>query len=263
LGVELKNRIFIAYNFEITPSASLLSALGTQHEFMMAYRFGKDDKKEKELLTMREEIEKLKENDRMLSERIDKTNTILDTLASNTKRIEEDNKKMNDKLNEVEKAANNGNEATEELKKKMKEQEDLIEAQQEAIDKNTKDIEELREAIKKQPMKYKKIGEIAFSNNSAELSAVEKSKLDAIKPMIIANPEATIYLYGNASTDGDPNKNMELSAKRCISVRKYLIGLGISHEKLIVLPMGHENTKSGTNAVNSSDRRVDIMLSEK
>jgi type IX secretion system PorP/SprF family membrane protein len=263
LGVELKNRIFIAYNFEITPSASLLSALGTQHEFMMAYRFGKDDKKEKELLTMREEIEKLKENDRILSERIDKTNTILDTLASNTKRIEEDNKKMNDKLNEVEKAANSGNQASEELKKKMQEQEDLIKAQQNAIDKNTKDIEELREAIKSQPMKYKKMGEIGFGIGSSELSAVEKSKLDALRPSLSANPNATIYLYGNASTDGDQNRNMELSSKRCIAVRKYLIEKGVPQDKLIVLPMGHENTKSGTTAVNPSDRRVDIMLSEK
>jgi len=263
LGVELKNRIFIAYNFEITPSASLLSALGTQHEFMMAYRFGKDDKKEKELLTMREEIEKLKENDRLLSERIDKTNTLIDTLANNTKRIEEDNKKMNEKINDVEKSINNGNQANDELRKKLQDQVDLLEAQQEAIEKNTKDIEELREAIKNQPMKYKKMGEIGFGLNSADLNAVEKSKLDALKPSLSANPNATIYLYGNASTDGDPNKNMELSSKRCVTVRKYLIQIGVPHEKIIVLPMGHENTKSGTTAVNSNDRRVDIMLSEK
>jgi outer membrane protein OmpA-like peptidoglycan-associated protein len=188
---------------------------------------------------------------------------VLDTLVSNTKRIEEDNKKMNDKLNEVEKAANSGNQASEELKKKMQEQEDLIKAQQNAIDKNTKDIEELREAIKSQPMKYKKMGEIGFGIGSSELSAVEKSKLDALRPSLSANPNATIYLYGNASTDGDQNRNMELSSKRCIAVRKYLIEKGVPQDKLIVLPMGQENTKSGTTAVNPSDRRVDIMLSEK
>lgn len=263
LGVELKKRIFVAYNFEVTPSANLISALGTQHEFMMAYRFGKDDKKAKEMLTMREEIEKLKENDRLLSDRIDRTNTVLDTLVNNTRRIEDDNKKMSDKLNEVEKAANSGNEANEALRKRMQDQEDLLKAQQEAIEKNRRDIEELREAIKKQPMKYKKMGEINFGNNSADLSAAEKSKLDALKASLTANPNATVYLYGNASTDGDPNKNMELSAKRCISVRKHLIALGVPHDKIIVLPMGHENTTTGTNAVNSADRRVDVMLSEK
>jgi len=42
-----------------------------------------------------------------------------------------------------------------------------------------------------------------------------------------------------------------------------LIEKGVPQDKLIVLPMGHENTKSGTTAVNPSDRRVDIMLSEK
>ncbi len=270
VGVELKQRIFVAYNFEVTPSAKLLSALGTQHEFMMAYRFGKDDKKEKEMLLMREEIEKLKENDRLLTEKIDRTNTKLDTISSRTNtleektnRLEEDSKKIGDKLNDVEKSANKGTQESEALRKKLQEQDDLLEAQQEAINKNTKDIEELREAIKKQPMKYKKMGEISFGNNSADLSAAEISKLDALKASLTATPNATIYLYGNASTDGDPNKNMELSAKRCIAVRKHLISLGVSHEKIMVLPMGHENTTTGTAHVNSADRRVDIMLSEK
>jgi type IX secretion system PorP/SprF family membrane protein len=263
LGVELKNSVFIAYNFEITPSANLLSALGTQHEFMMAYRFGKNDKKDKEMLSMREEIEKLKENDRLLMDRMDKTNSVLDTLLINNKRIEDDNKKMNDKLNDVEKTIKDGNQANDAVRKKMQDQQDLLDAQQKAIDKNTRDIEELREAIKKEPMKYKKMGEIAFGNNAADLSAIEKSKLDALKPSLNTNSDAVIYLYGNASTDGDANKNLELSAKRCIAVRKYLIGLGISQDKIIVLPMGQENTKSGNTAVNASDRRVDIILSGK
>jgi type IX secretion system PorP/SprF family membrane protein len=256
LGVELKQRIFVAYNFEITPSANLISALGTQHEFMMSYRFGKDDKKQKEMQTMREEIEKLKENDRLLSEKIDQTNTKLDTFTSKTNSIEDD---INDRLEKVEKNANEGNAA---LTKKMQDQQDMMNAQQQAINKNTKDIDELRDAIKKQPMKYKKMGEINFGNNSADLSAAEKSKLDALKSALTATPSASIYLYGNASTDGDPNKNLELSAKRCIAVRKHLVGLGVPSEKIIVLPMGQENTVSGTNAVSTADRKVDIMLAE-
>jgi len=262
LGIELKQRVFIGYNFEITPNANLLSALGTQHEFMMSYRFGKDEKREKEMLSMRQEIDKLKENDKLLSDKIDKTNSGLDSLAANTKRIEDANKQMNDKLNEVDKKANTGNQASDELRKKMQEQQDLLKSQQDAINKNTKDIEELRQAIKNQPMKYKKMGDVNFGNASSELSAVEKSKLDALKTSLNATPNATIYLYGNASTDGDMTANMKLSADRCVAVRKYLVGLGVSGEKIIVLPMGQSNTVSGTNAVNGVDRRVDVILTE-
>ena len=106
------------------------------------------------------------------------------------------------------------------------------------------------------------MGEIQFGMGSADLTAVEKSKLDALKASLTANPNATIYLYGNASTDGDPHHNLELSAKRCIAVRKHLVSLGISGEKIMVLPMGQENTATGTTAVNPVDRRVDIMVAE-
>ena len=262
LGVELKKRIFFAYTFEMAADATLNSALGTQHEFMIAYRFGKDDAKEKEMVELRHEIELLKEKDRTLEERINETNRSIDTLVERTNKIEESNNTINEKVNTLENSANNNNQQTEEMRKQMQEQKDLLEAQQDAINQNRKAIDELREAIKKSPAKYKKMGEIQFGMGSADLTAVEKSKLDALKASLTANPNATIYLYGNASTDGDPNHNLELSAKRCIAVRKHLVSLGISGEKIMVLPMGQENTATGTTAVNPVDRRVDIMVAE-
>lgn len=262
LGVELKKRIFFAYTLEMNADATLNNALGAQHEFMVAYRFGKDEAKEKEMVDMRHEIEKLKETDRMLEDKIAATNRSIDTLNQKTDEMGKANSNMNDKIANLENTASANNQVNEELRKKMQDQQDLINAQQAAIDQNRKAIEELREAIKKQPGKYKKMGEIQFTMASADLTATEKSKLDALKPALAGKPNATIYLYGNASTDGDPNKNLELSAKRCIAVRKYLVGLGIPGDKIIVLPMGQENTATGTTAVNPVDRRVDIMVAE-
>lgn len=255
LGVQLKERIFFAYTFEMGADAALNNALGTQHEVMIAYRFKKKD--DGEMMSMKHEIEMLKEKDRSLEEKIDETNKRVDTLSQNSD-------KMADQIAELEKTTADLKEngaVSKELQDKLDAHDALLKAQQDAINKNRKDIDELRDLIKKQPLKYKNLGTINFGNASADLSAGEKSKLDALKGALEGKPDATIYLYGNASTDGDPNQNLLLSSKRCIAVRKYLVGLGLPANQIILLPMGQENTQSGTTDVNASDRRVDIMLS--
>lgn len=256
LGVQLKERIFFAYTFEMGADATLNNALGTQHEVMIAYRFKKKD--DGEIVNMRHEIEKLKEKDLFLEEKIVETNKRVDTLVQNSEA-------MAGQIADLEKTTADLKEngaMSKELKDKLAEHDALLQAQQEAITKNREDIDELRELVKKQPLKYKNLGTINFANASANLNAGEKSKLDALKDALKGKPDATIYLYGNASTDGDPNDNLMLSSKRCIAVRKYMVELGMSGDQIILLPMGQENTQEGTDQVNPNDRRVDIMLSE-
>ena len=246
VGVELNKRIFIAYNFEITPSAYLLSSLGTQHEFMMSCRFGKND----EFITMKKQLAELIETNKMMLSKID----------SNSNNVKKATDRLNKKLSELETTTKQANE---DLKKTITDQTTQMKLQQDSIGKHRKEIEELREEIKKKPLKYKKMGEINFSNASSELSAIEKSKIDAFSAELKNMPNSMIYLYGNASTDGNAAQNMDLSSKRCIAVRKYLIEKGVSADKITVLPMGQENTLSGTTAVSASDRRVDVVVMEK
>ena len=246
VGVELSKRIFIAYNFEITPSAYLLSSLGTQHELMMSCRFGKNV-----------EVERMKNQ---LSQLIKENNLILEKIDSSNSELKKSTDKLNNKLSEMEKSSKQANE---DLKKTITDQTSQMKLQQDSIGRHRKEIEELREEIKKKPLKYKKMGEINFSNASSDLSAIEKSKIDAFSAELKNMPNSTIYLYGNASTDGNAVQNMDLSSKRCIAVRKYLIEKGVSADKITVLPMGQENTLSGTSAVSASDRRVDVVVMEK
>jgi type IX secretion system PorP/SprF family membrane protein len=273
LGVELKKKIFVGYTFEITPSASLINSLGTQHEVMISYRFGRDEEREKEMLSLKEELQQIRENDQLMSEKLDKTNKSIEEIKQKTQKLEENNNELNSKIDQVNNQINNklveidnkiqnNINSTEELKKSLKEQTEVLHAHQNAIDQNRKAIEELRAAIRNQPLKYKKMGDINFSIGSAEITSIEKAKFDALKEYLAKNPKSLVYLYGNASTDGDPHKNMELSSKRCIAVRKKLIEYGISSEKIMVLPMGQENTISGDKKVNASDRRVDIVVTE-
>lgn len=267
VGVELKQRIFLSYNFEFTPSAQQLNSLGTQHEFMISYRLGKDKQKEKEMIEMKSVLDKLQQNDKAIIEKLEKTEKgvreLNQKLSETNANFKSEIQRVDEKLKALEEEDQKLQKTDEELKNRINELQEMNNAQQTAINQHAKAIEELREAIKKQPMKYKKMGDVMFNIGASELSATEKSKLDAIKKLLDANPTHTVYLYGNASTDGDQTRNMELSSKRCISVRKYLVSLGMNGEKIIALPMGQENTSSGTAQVNPIDRRVDIMISEK
>ena len=149
------------------------------------------------------------------------------------------------------------------MQAQLKQQASLLADQQKVMAKNKKDIEELRQAIKEQPMMYDKVGSIYFKQGQAQLTGEEKAKLEALKQVFVEKPKAMLYLFGNASTDGDPAKNLQLSNERCIVVRKYLIKLGLDPMRIMVLPMGEDNSLEGDEQkINPNDRRVDLILSE-
>jgi type IX secretion system PorP/SprF family membrane protein len=44
-GVEINSRVLAAYTLDLGVEKNLNNSMGSQHEFMVAYRFGKDDSK--------------------------------------------------------------------------------------------------------------------------------------------------------------------------------------------------------------------------
>lgn len=218
--------------------ASLNNALGNQHEFMLAYRF-KERKQKNEKLES--EIEKMKSRELDMLQRMDQQGKGLDSLRQA----------------QAEAAAEKAG-----MQEQLKQQASLLTEQQRVMAKNKKDIEELRQAIKEQPMMYDKLGSIYFKQGQAQLTGEEKAKLEALKQVFANQPKAMLYLFGNASTDGDPAKNLKLSNERCIVVRKYLINLGLDPMRIMVLPMGEDNSLKGDDQMNPNDRRVDLILSE-
>ncbi|EJF54482.1 Bacteroidetes-specific putative membrane protein [Saprospira grandis DSM 2844] len=238
VGVNVQKQMFFAYSFEMGADASLNNALGNQHEFMLAYRF-KERKQKNEKLES--EIEKMKSRELDMLQRMDQQGKGLDSL------------RQAQAAAAAEKAG---------MQEQLKQQASLLTEQQKVMAKNKKDIEELRQAIKEQPMMYDKVGSIYFKQGQAQLTGEEKAKLEALKQVFADQPKAMLYLFGNASTDGDPAKNLKLSNERCIVVRKYLINLGLDPMRIMVLPMGEDNSLKGDDQINPNDRRVDLILSE-
>jgi len=237
-GVEINSRVLAAYTLDMGVEKALNSSMGTQHEFMVAYRFGKDDSK------VEAELEKLRKKDKEIQDAlIMKT----DSLSGAVEAQKEEAKKKQDVMQgEID--------ATE------KEADDL----RGKVLKNADEIERLKKMLEERKIKHKHIGEVFFDYNSDKLSDEIKTHLNTMKTMLESYPKGiTIYLYGNASVEGDAKENMELAIRRGSAVRQYLLQQGINAKKVYVIPMGEYNPMNADpKKQEKKDRRIDLMVSE-
>ncbi len=245
LGVQVKQNFLFAYSFSPNVGAAIQNSMGTQHEFMLAYRFGKNAR-----------VERLETNLDALQERNQNLELSLQTTQKRT-----------DSLTTV---IDQTNATIEKTNAQLKAQEDRLQRQNSEINENKSAIEELRKAIRNQPLQYKKVGEVYFDLGKTNLSETSKANLDAVyqalKTAKDSGSEIKVYLQGNASTDGDPQKNMQLSMRRAAQVRQYLLDKGLEPWLLTVVPLGEEDpSKGGTGNAKGdrADRRVDIIFTEK
>lgn len=245
IGLEVKRQFIFAYTFSPNIGAAIQNSMGTQHEFMLAYRFGKNAKVER----LQESVQALQEQNQALELSIKSTQQRTDSLFTVLERT----------TTTVEKNST-----------QLKTQGETLQRQGADIDKNKAAIEELRKAIKNQPLQYKKVGEVFFDVGSASLSATSKANLDAVQQALQqaknSGSEINVFIQGNASTDGDPQRNMELSMRRAAQVRQYLVGKGLDPSLIKVVPLGEEDPSKGATGSakgDVSDRRVDIIFTEK
>jgi type IX secretion system PorP/SprF family membrane protein len=256
LGVEIKKQFIFAYTFGIGVDGNLNANMGTQHEFMLAYRFGENPK-----------IKAMAVNLQALNEKNDTLQLL----------VEEESKKNQTHIDSLQTIINKNNQLLKKTTTIVKEQGKAIEQNSKEIKKhnsdikkNQQDIDELRKMMANQPLKYKKIGEVFFDNGKVSLDDASNANLDAVKQVLDAaktrGSEIKVYVKGNASTNGDAKKNMELSMRRAAAVRQYLVGKGLDGSDVTIIPMGEEDPTDGTKASSdgeSKDRRVDIIFTEK
>jgi type IX secretion system PorP/SprF family membrane protein len=250
LGVEIKRQFIFAYTFGIGVDGNLNASMGTQHEMMLAYRFGENPK----FKQMEDKMLKMEEENKALQMNIDENRKSVDSLQTI---IKETNTVIENNTNTIEKQGNS-----------IKENSDKIKENDASIKSNKDEIDELREMMKNQPLKYKKIGEVFFDNGSIKLGQTSEANLDAVQQALDAakarGSEVRVYIKGNASTNGDAKKNMALSMRRAAAVRQYLINKGLDGSSVTIIPMGEEDPTNGTKSGSESrDRRVDIIFTEK
>ena len=100
---------------------------------------------------------------------------------------------------------------------------------------------------------------IYFSTESYSLGSKDKTKLDGLAEAFLKVPGSSLALLGHTDPYGNADYNRKLSRKRCESVRKYLIELGINTLLLEIVEKG-ETDKVVQGRTYESGRRVEFEL---
>ena len=254
-GIELQRQIFLAYTFEFGINGGLSAAMGSQHELMVAYRFGQTFKNRSseeaaaaKLEALENRLEGLKANQLVEREaqqnRLDSLERVQKELSERIERQTETQKNMEQVIAEQQ-----------DLKQKLKDQENRLNAHEE-------ELAALRDKLEKNRYAFKKLGEVYFGEAKTQLDAESRAKLDALVQVYqrdYASRRPTIYLLGFGSKTGDAKVNERISTQRTLAVRQYLVSKGLAGDQLIIVPNGKTDSQK-TN--NTEDRRVDILISD-
>ena len=244
-GFEIAKKVHLIYTIDLGVGQDFSNSLGTQHEFMISYKFGT------ELSRLNQEIENLNNKAKVLEDELINKN---DSIRIETKKLKQEQQKKHEEHEQKQ----------EELKKRIDELNNNSNNYKETIITNNKEIERLKTEVQVKKITHKNIGQVYFDKGSDKLNEEIKAHLESMKNVLANYPKnITVYLYGNASVEGDAKLNMELAIRRGSAVRNQLIKLGLKPEKLIVIPMGEHNPMNGDpTKVDRRDRRIDIMVNE-
>ncbi|MGL1886912.1 MAG: OmpA family protein [Reichenbachiella sp.] len=73
---------------------------------------------------------------------------------------------------------------------------------------------------------------VLFKQGESELMEGSEKELDLVVEMMKYNPEITIFLSGHTDNQGKSSLNLQLSKDRVSTVEKYLLGQGVSTERI-------------------------------
>lgn len=108
----------------------------------------------------------------------------------------------------------------------------------------------------------KALKEIQFESGKDVLTVSSYSVLNDIVKLMDENPGYSLEIFGHADNQGPTEYNRELSDKRAAAVRNYLVGKGVSAERLIVVGKG-ESEPVATNETpegRALNRRVAFVV---
>lgn len=105
---------------------------------------------------------------------------------------------------------------------------------------------------------------IQFEFNSAVLRTSSYQSLDQAAAEMKKDKTVKFVLNGNASAEGTPEHNMELSVERANSVKLYLVNSGINGDNLSVKGYGESNpiADNSTEEGRIQNRRVEIKVNK-
>lgn len=109
-----------------------------------------------------------------------------------------------------------------------------------------------------------KANDINFAIGKATLTKVSKKELDKGAVILKENAQLKLFIDGHTSSTGTKKLNDKLSLNRANSVKSYLVGKGISSERLTATGFGSDKpiADNKTEAGRKANRRVEFRVQE-
>jgi peptidoglycan-associated lipoprotein len=101
---------------------------------------------------------------------------------------------------------------------------------------------------------------IYFQFDSSTIPGQERGKLQQVADWMKANPGRSLFLAGHADKRGTPEYNRALGERRALSVREYLVGLGLPATSLYTNSYGADRpaVDGDTEEAYAKNRRVQV-----
>lgn len=104
---------------------------------------------------------------------------------------------------------------------------------------------------------------VLFGFDSSAVNAEAQTNLDAIANFVLATGSVTtIVIQGHADERGTREYNLSLGERRAVSVKRYLVGLGLDADKIETVSFGKEQPEdiAHNSAAWAKNRRAVVLL---
>jgi outer membrane protein OmpA-like peptidoglycan-associated protein len=107
------------------------------------------------------------------------------------------------------------------------------------------------------------VGGVQFPTGTANISALARENLSKLSGIVASYPSLRFSVEGHTDNTGSVATNNDLSLRRAMSVRDYLIGQGVAASSIDVVGFGSSNpiADNSTADARARNRRVEIVLS--
>lgn len=104
---------------------------------------------------------------------------------------------------------------------------------------------------------------VLFDFNEYQIRNRVKPSLNSLSRALIENPDIRMKIDGFTDNIGGEQYNLELSLKRSMAIKEYLIGKGVTPNHITVEGYGMENPKVSnlTESGRAKNRRVEFIMS--
>lgn len=104
---------------------------------------------------------------------------------------------------------------------------------------------------------------VYFAFDRATIGATERVKIEELASHLQANSGLNVIIEGHADERGSDEYNRNLSQRRALAVRDYLVSLGVSGNRIDTVGYGEERPvipAAATEAEHAQNRRAEFLL---